>query len=113
MACEAADRARINEDKKGIADASLIAARAGLRLIGHHSTDQVMARSVRSKLIEAESLYVQLGQRLGSAQTCFGIEEFSRRFSENDEEVEWNRRGQAMLSLTSSYSLPTQFSALP
>jgi tetratricopeptide (TPR) repeat protein len=105
--------ARANNDPKGVADATLIAARAALDLAARGEADPALLEAARDLLTEARALFARLGQRLGEAQACFGLAELLRHGPAPDRAADWERRGREALAQTSLGGLPARLPGLP
>jgi tetratricopeptide (TPR) repeat protein len=104
LARDSAARAQENRDPKGVADATLIAARAALEWSARASDAPLTA--IDALLEEAGHHYALLGQRLGEALAHLGRLEISR-----DQELE--ARAKELLSATELSALPLKFFAPP
>ncbi|MGH8575038.1 MAG: tetratricopeptide repeat protein, partial [Gammaproteobacteria bacterium] len=107
LAVEARDRARENNDPKGIADASLIAARAVLDSVGAAAEGSALLDSAEQMLTEAGEVFQRLGQRLGEAQSAFGLMELLN--CRNDRgALMMERRGRELLAHTAANAMPSR-----
>ena len=77
LAQEAVASSRENSDRKGIGDAGLIAACAGLRLLRLQPEDLLLRSEIEATLLAAEEGFQALNQRLGQAMAQWGLEELS------------------------------------
>ena len=77
LAQEAVVSSRENNDRKGIGDAGLIAACAGLKLLQLQPEDLLLRSEIEATLLAAEEGFQGLNQRLGQAVAHWGLEELN------------------------------------
>jgi tetratricopeptide (TPR) repeat protein len=113
LGCDVVREAEQNSDPKGVADATLIAARAALDLAAHEGPDAAPLAETRLMLEDAVSLFARLGQRLGEAQACFGLHEVATVTGCAEPAPSWEQRGRSLLAQTALAGLPTRLLPLP